>query len=430
VCSSDLIFIELAPILLTARPENEHLVQEKGRVTLLPVAEVSDTLCFGGSFFSDYNISETMIAAAENGELERLRLWFQAVLIEARYGPDRKRDIEKIKVMYQYAGVCIDLLHEPKLKRAWFDAIQKHSDEFSMRSVWSAFFKGAGMHLKQRLGLQMKQWLDSDDFFIKLSLGETLADYADLKESSSYLSTLIQDSQSPWVALRACDAILTGTQRWDCDRLDIAREFTVLAWQLMQGRKDVDNPRFLDQITEAAVESQCTQVLKNISEFVAENTPCAASLCRVAIDTYLGMFQDEHRPKKENTPGRQTQAIQEFFQLDGITQLFTELIKQSGGASSDDSEEIIRYQHGWRNTGLQSGLGWIIALIDGICDTEERRDGLTWMAGWIGQVNPEHDQRWKVAERISKLAVEMRSEERRVGKECRRLCRSRWSPYH
>jgi histone-lysine N-methyltransferase SETD1 len=25
---------------------------------------------------------------------------------------------------------------------------------------------------------------------------------------------------------------------------------------------------------------------------------------------------------------------------------------------------------------------------------------------------------------------ERRSEERRVGKECRRLCRSRWSPYH
>ena len=25
---------------------------------------------------------------------------------------------------------------------------------------------------------------------------------------------------------------------------------------------------------------------------------------------------------------------------------------------------------------------------------------------------------------------EMRSEERRVGKECLRLCRSRWSPYH
>jgi citrate synthase len=27
-------------------------------------------------------------------------------------------------------------------------------------------------------------------------------------------------------------------------------------------------------------------------------------------------------------------------------------------------------------------------------------------------------------------SVRARSEERRVGKECRRLCRSRWSPYH
>jgi ketol-acid reductoisomerase len=30
----------------------------------------------------------------------------------------------------------------------------------------------------------------------------------------------------------------------------------------------------------------------------------------------------------------------------------------------------------------------------------------------------------------SLIAVFQRSEERRVGKECRRLCRSRWSPYH
>jgi heme/copper-type cytochrome/quinol oxidase subunit 3 len=28
------------------------------------------------------------------------------------------------------------------------------------------------------------------------------------------------------------------------------------------------------------------------------------------------------------------------------------------------------------------------------------------------------------------LFASYRSEERRVGKECRRLCRSRWSPYH
>ena len=28
------------------------------------------------------------------------------------------------------------------------------------------------------------------------------------------------------------------------------------------------------------------------------------------------------------------------------------------------------------------------------------------------------------------MSVKSRSEERRVGKECLRLCRSRWSPYH
>ena len=28
------------------------------------------------------------------------------------------------------------------------------------------------------------------------------------------------------------------------------------------------------------------------------------------------------------------------------------------------------------------------------------------------------------------VTTEARSEERRVGKECLRLCRSRWSPYH
>jgi hypothetical protein len=34
------------------------------------------------------------------------------------------------------------------------------------------------------------------------------------------------------------------------------------------------------------------------------------------------------------------------------------------------------------------------------------------------------------AERQSLVDRHQRSEERRVGKECRRLCRSRWSPYH
>ena len=37
---------------------------------------------------------------------------------------------------------------------------------------------------------------------------------------------------------------------------------------------------------------------------------------------------------------------------------------------------------------------------------------------------------WKVLARGGEAAVRKRSEERRVGKECYALCRSRWSPYH
>ena len=36
----------------------------------------------------------------------------------------------------------------------------------------------------------------------------------------------------------------------------------------------------------------------------------------------------------------------------------------------------------------------------------------------------------EVMDQLKKYNVTTRSEERRVGKECLRLCRSRWSPYH
>ena len=40
-----------------------------------------------------------------------------------------------------------------------------------------------------------------------------------------------------------------------------------------------------------------------------------------------------------------------------------------------------------------------------------------------------HEKTKEVIEKMGKNVAE-RSEERRVGKECLRLCRSRWSPYH
>jgi hypothetical protein len=52
-----------------------------------------------------------------------------------------------------------------------------------------------------------------------------------------------------------------------------------------------------------------------------------------------------------------------------------------------------------------------------------------------GQFEKEHQQRLlrrleKLQSELHKKVSDLRSEERRVGKECRRLCRSRWSPYH
>ncbi len=53
--------------------------------------------------------------------------------------------------------------------------------------------------------------------------------------------------------------------------------------------------------------------------------------------------------------------------------------------------------------------------------------GLDIVVGYVGQVSLGHAGLFGIG---SYTAGVLRSEERRVGKECLRLCRSRWSPYH
>ena len=48
-----------------------------------------------------------------------------------------------------------------------------------------------------------------------------------------------------------------------------------------------------------------------------------------------------------------------------------------------------------------------------------------WLLSRLAEWLPERMQ-----QRTAAPAEPERSEERRVGKECLRLCRSRWSPYH
>ena len=75
-----------------------------------------------------------------------------------------------------------------------------------------------------------------------------------------------------------------------------------------------------------------------------------------------------------------------------------------------------------------------IALPD---DADQQRFWNEWNAKFRGpQYDPNADpptmkRRETALEWIRQLRLRgIRSEERRVGKECRTVCRSRWSPYH
>ena len=69
-----------------------------------------------------------------------------------------------------------------------------------------------------------------------------------------------------------------------------------------------------------------------------------------------------------------------------------------------------------------------------VCRVEVDLPGwLTQLAGgknWEVYSEDEDDTCISFALRQGKKQAEVRSEERRVGKECVILCRSRWSPYH
>ena len=60
---------------------------------------------------------------------------------------------------------------------------------------------------------------------------------------------------------------------------------------------------------------------------------------------------------------------------------------------------------------------------------EFHEEALSW---YYGQILRSRRQELRMTQKqlADKLGREQRSEERRVGKECLRLCRSRWSPYH
>jgi fumarate hydratase class II len=87
----------------------------------------------------------------------------------------------------------------------------------------------------------------------------------------------------------------------------------------------------------------------------------------------------------------------------------------------------------WAAAGVNAGLGRLAppraqAIADAALQVAQgRHDGEFPLSAW--QTGSGTQSNMNVNEVVARLATQ-RSEERRVGKECRRLCRSRWSPYH
>src|SRR3546814_15507788 len=84
----------------------------------------------------------------------------------------------------------------------------------------------------------------------------------------------------------------------------------------------------------------------------------------------------------------------------------TSRVEPSPGALHDIQEKLMHAQQDNNRTRLMIGLGAAAAII-------------AVVAGVVVVTGDDDDQ-----------DLDVRSEERRVGKECVSPCRSRWSPYH
>ena len=62
--------------------------------------------------------------------------------------------------------------------------------------------------------------------------------------------------------------------------------------------------------------------------------------------------------------------------------------------------------------------------------TEHKDSGMPGTSRYITTKNRKNTTQRLELMKYNPILKKMRSEERRVGKECLRLCRSRWSPYH
>ena len=114
----------------------------------------------------------------------------------------------------------------------------------------------------------------------------------------------------------------------------------------------------------------------------------------------------------------------------------------AGPRRRESSSAVVSTRPGpwWRDWPGRTTLSWARPTAPppwGLASAPTPAPGLTSPhapAPFLGRARRRGTGLWKALRSVSSLSpslsLPLRSEERRVGKECLRLCRSRWSPYH
>ena len=124
-----------------------------------------------------------------------------------------------------------------------------------------------------------------------------------------------------------------------------------------------------------------------------------------------------------------------FFHMDLANQLYVQLQPIVGPevteavmtSSASDAVTIGRNANTTIDGGVALGSNSVASVdkgVDGYNPSTKALTGSTWTST-VGSVSV-----GDAANDITRQITGVRSEERRVGKECASMCRSRWSPYH
>jgi hypothetical protein len=146
---------------------------------------------------------------------------------------------------------------------------------------------------------------------------------------------------------------------------------------------------------------------------------------RLAVEIQVVMDQNASRrstrmPGKKNNPASaETQATRKRIMLQVFGQLW-ELGYRVRYVQNFAERHVRTLAEHWKEEGLSSSV------------LANRLSTIRLFCEWIGKPGMVKDtlHYFPNREAARTSIADRRSEERRVGKECRRLCRSRWSPYH